>query len=196
MTWPNWSVARNRYRHVPPILMYVSSTCQRSPDRVLPSSCGLGELQRESLDPPVHRDVVDLDPAFGEKLFHVPVGEAETQVPPDRQGDDLGREPVAGEGRTGGWGGARVSVRSHRPSLPEASRRDQCNSAAQPDQSQGRPITTAGSRPIVSRRPARPGSPEAPRPGARTLREGPASVQGGLIEDFHAGTTAKGRIAG
>jgi len=48
---------------------------------------------------------------------------------------------------------------------------------AQPDQSQGRPITTAGSRPIVSRWPARPGSPEAPRPGARTLREGPSLVQ-------------------
>src|SRR6266511_3341840 len=52
-----------------------------------------------------------------------------------------------------------------------------CVLVAQPDQSQGRPITTAGSRPIVSRRPARPGSPEAPRPGARTLREGPSSVQ-------------------
>ncbi len=35
----------------------------------------------------------------------------------------------------------------------------------------------SGSRPIVSRRPARPGSPEAPRPGARTLREGPSLVQ-------------------
>src|SRR6266540_3484199 len=39
-----------------------------------------------------------------------------------------------------------------------------CVLVAQPDQSQGRPITTAGSRPIVSRRPARPGSPEAPVP--------------------------------
>ena len=52
-----------------------------------------------------------------------------------------------------------------------------CVLVAQPDQSQGRPITTAGSRPIVSPRPARPGSPEAPRPGARTLREGPSLVQ-------------------
>ena len=52
-----------------------------------------------------------------------------------------------------------------------------CVLVAQPDQSQGRPITTAGSRPIVSRRPARPGSPEAPCPGARTLRESPSLVQ-------------------
>jgi hypothetical protein len=101
MTWPNWSVARTgtaRPSYLDVRLINVPAV----PDHVLPSSCGLGELQRESLDPPVHRDVVDLDFAFGEKLFHVPVGEAEPQVPPDRQGDDLGREPVAGEGRTGG----------------------------------------------------------------------------------------------
>src|SRR6266542_5301038 len=59
-----------------------------------------------------------------------------------------------------------------------------CVLVAQPDQSQGRPITTAGSRPIVSPRPARPVSPEAPRPGARTLREGPSSVQAALLSIF------------
>jgi hypothetical protein len=42
--------------------------------------------------------VVDLDAALGEELFDVPVGQAEPQVPPDRQGDDLGGEPVPGEG--------------------------------------------------------------------------------------------------
>jgi hypothetical protein len=42
--------------------------------------------------------VIDLDPAFGVKLLDVPVGKPEPQVPPDRQGDDLGREPVPGEG--------------------------------------------------------------------------------------------------
>src|SRR6266545_4058433 len=31
MTWPNSSMARNRYRQVPSTLTYVSSTCQRSP---------------------------------------------------------------------------------------------------------------------------------------------------------------------
>jgi hypothetical protein len=59
---------------------------------------GLRELRGEPLDPPVHRDVVDLDPAFGQELLDVTVGEAEAQVPTDRQGDDLGREPVPGEG--------------------------------------------------------------------------------------------------
>jgi hypothetical protein len=42
--------------------------------------------------------VVDLDAALGEELFDVPVREAEAQVPADRQGDDLGREAVPGEG--------------------------------------------------------------------------------------------------
>ena len=42
----------------------------------------------------------------------------------------------------------------------------------------------SGSRPIVSPRPARPVSPEAPRPGARTLREGPSSVQAALLSIF------------
>jgi hypothetical protein len=34
-------------------------------DQVLSSSCGLGELRGEALDPAVDRDVVDLDPALG-----------------------------------------------------------------------------------------------------------------------------------
>src|SRR5436309_14993997 len=54
------------------------------------SSCGLGELRGEALDPPVDRDVVDLDPALGQELLDdVPVGETEPQVPADRQGDDF-----------------------------------------------------------------------------------------------------------
>jgi hypothetical protein len=36
--------------------------------------------------------------ALGEELFHVPVGETESQVPPDGQGDDLGWEAIASEG--------------------------------------------------------------------------------------------------
>jgi hypothetical protein len=80
----------------------------------------LGELLSKSLDPPVHSDVVDLDPALGEELFHVPVGEAEPQVPPDGQGDDLGREPVPGEGRARRRVGTVVWVRSHDRSVPDA----------------------------------------------------------------------------
>ena len=47
------------------------------PQDVLSSPGSLGELGREPLDPPVNAHVVDLDPAFGEKLLDVPVGEAE-----------------------------------------------------------------------------------------------------------------------
>ena len=70
------------------------------PDQMLSSSCGLGELRREALDPAVDRDVVDLGPALGQELLDVPVGEAEPQEPADRQGDDFGWETVPGEGRT------------------------------------------------------------------------------------------------
>jgi hypothetical protein len=79
-------------------------------DEVLSSSCGLGELRRQALDPAVDRDVVDLDPALGQELLDVPVGQAEPQVPADRQSDDFGWETVPGEGRTGRWVGVRVGV--------------------------------------------------------------------------------------
>jgi len=78
------------------------------PDDVAARSSGLGELRSEPMHPPIHRDVVDLDPSLGEELLHVPVGQAEPQVPADRQGDDLGREPVPGEG--GAWGWAETSM--------------------------------------------------------------------------------------
>jgi len=59
-----------------------------------------------------------------------------------------------------------------------------CVLSAQPDQWQGRTITKAGSRPTVSRRPARSGSREAPRPGGRALREGPSLVQSAPLRIF------------
>ena len=68
------------------------------PDDVPAGPSCLGELRREALDSPVDGDVIDLNPALREKLLNVPVGKPEPQVPPDRQGDDLGREPVPGEG--------------------------------------------------------------------------------------------------
>ena len=71
------------------------------PHDVLPGSGGLDELRCEPLDPPVDTHVIDLDAAFGEKLLEVSVGKAEPQVPADRQGDDLGREPVPGEAERG-----------------------------------------------------------------------------------------------
>jgi len=75
------------------------------PHEVLASSRGLGELRGEALDPPVDRDVVDLDAAFRQELLDVSIGKTEPQVPADRQGDDFAWEPVPGEGRTGRWVG-------------------------------------------------------------------------------------------
>jgi hypothetical protein len=89
------------------------------PDQVLSSTRGLGELRREALDPPIDRDVVDLDPTLGQQLLDVPVGEAEPQVPADGQGDDLRWEPVSGESRARRRAGKRESVRFHERSLAD-----------------------------------------------------------------------------
>ena len=76
------------------------------PHDVLSSPSRLRELWRETLDPPVDRDVVDLDAAFRQELLDVSVGKTEPHVQADRQGDDLGRE--AGEGRSGRWSDRRT----------------------------------------------------------------------------------------
>jgi hypothetical protein len=78
-------------------------------DQVLSSSCGLGDLRGEALNPPEDRDVVDLDPTLGQELLDVPVGEPEPQVPSDRQSDDSGgkRYPAKAElGAVWGYGSA------------------------------------------------------------------------------------------
>jgi hypothetical protein len=41
--------------------------------------------------------VVDLDAALGEEFFDVAVGQAEAQLPADRNDDDIGWEAEAGE---------------------------------------------------------------------------------------------------
>jgi hypothetical protein len=62
------------------------------PDGVPAGSGSLGEQRREPLHPAVDGDVVDLDAAFGEQFFDVAEGQAETQVPADRQHDHVGWE--------------------------------------------------------------------------------------------------------
>jgi hypothetical protein len=42
--------------------------------------------------------VVDLDPALGEELLAVAVGQAEAQVPADREHNHVGWEAEAGKG--------------------------------------------------------------------------------------------------
>jgi hypothetical protein len=72
---------------VPPITHHVPA-----------SAGGLGELRSEPMHPSVDAHMVDLDASLREELLHVPVGQAEPQVPTDGQGDDLGREAVSREG--------------------------------------------------------------------------------------------------
>ncbi len=57
----------------------------------------LNELRREPLHPSVDGDVIDADPALGQQLLDVPVGQSVPQVPADRDRDHLTREPEASE---------------------------------------------------------------------------------------------------
>jgi hypothetical protein len=65
MTWPNWSMARNRVAPGPSDLQVGLIDVPAITDDVPSGSCGLGELWSKPLDPPVHRHVIDLDPALG-----------------------------------------------------------------------------------------------------------------------------------
>ena len=60
--------------------------------------------------------MVDLDAALGEEFFDVAEGQAETQVPADRQHDHLGRKAEASEGRSRAGSRARAAG-SHDNSL-------------------------------------------------------------------------------
>jgi hypothetical protein len=87
---------------------------------------GVGQKWREPLDPAVDRDVVDLDTAVGEELLDVAVGQAEAEVPADRDDDDVGREAEAGKGGPRNWSTARAAG-SHAATLatPRRSQRMQ-----------------------------------------------------------------------
>jgi hypothetical protein len=61
--------------------------------------------------------MVDLDAPLGQQFLDIAVGEAEPQVPADRQDDDLGREAEAGEGRPSARNGIRTAS-AHAGSLP------------------------------------------------------------------------------
>ena len=90
----------------------------------------LGEQGREAEHPPVDRDVVDLDAAFGEQFLDVAVGQAEAQVPADREHDHLRWEAEAGERRPCDGGGAGAAS-SHGDSLPLGLAHSRCNSAVE-----------------------------------------------------------------
>ena len=69
----------------------------------------LGQQRREAQHPPVDSDVVNLNAAFDQELLDVAVGQAEAQVPADREHNYIGwgsgsrRRPSA-QGSTGGTG--------------------------------------------------------------------------------------------
>jgi hypothetical protein len=80
------------------------------PDGVPAGLGGLGEQRREPLHPPEDGDVVDLDTAFGEQFFDVAEGQAEPQVPANREDDDIRWEAEAG--KSGPRRGSRARVAS------------------------------------------------------------------------------------
>src|SRR3954453_15668636 len=68
-----------------------------------PAADPVREVLAELEAPLPHGLVADGDAASGQHLLDHPQGEREAEVEPDRVADDLGREAVAGVGRSGGW---------------------------------------------------------------------------------------------
>jgi hypothetical protein len=66
---------------------------------------GLGQQRPEPLNPPVYRDMVDLDPALGEELFDITVGQPEAEIPADRQHNHIGWGTEAAKGGSRDWRG-------------------------------------------------------------------------------------------
>jgi hypothetical protein len=99
-------------------------------DGVVAGPGGLGQQWRKPHHPAIHRDVVDLDPAFGEQLLEVAVGQAEAQVPAHREHDHIGREAEPGERRPG-VRSRPGAAGSHAGSLAARAGHSQCNSAAE-----------------------------------------------------------------
>jgi hypothetical protein len=83
---------------------------------------GLGQQRRKPLHPPVDGDVVDLDTPLGEQLFDVAIGQAEAQVPADRQHDHIGWEAEAREGGPHGGSRTRAASTHHAGSLAARTR--------------------------------------------------------------------------
>ena len=60
----------------------------------------IDQQRREALDAPVDRDVINLDPTFGQEFFHVLIRQAITPVPADRLQDHLRWEAKASKRRS------------------------------------------------------------------------------------------------
>jgi hypothetical protein len=66
--------------------------------------------------PTADGDVIDLDTLFDQQFLHVAIRQAEAQVPPDRDDDDLGWGPEAGKGGLRDRRGVRAAS-AHAPVL-------------------------------------------------------------------------------
>ena len=81
---------------------------------------GVDQLRGEPLYPPVDRDMIHRDAAFGQSLFHIAVGQAVAQVPAQRQHDDLWWEPEPGEAGPRRLTAGRRGISPAFPSQPSA----------------------------------------------------------------------------
>jgi hypothetical protein len=99
MTWPYWSTAR--YTAPDPVDFDIGFVDGPPVARCVPREAGgVGKQRGEPLHPSVHRDVVDLDAAFGEQLLDVAVGQPVAQLPAHlppgspRPGSGTRRKPI------------------------------------------------------------------------------------------------------
>jgi hypothetical protein len=83
-------------------------------DRVAAGPGRVGQQRCEALHPPIHRDVIDLDPTLGQEFLDVAIRQAEPQIPTYRQDNHLRRESEALERRARDHG-YRTSMRSEDP---------------------------------------------------------------------------------
>jgi hypothetical protein len=95
----------DRSVHVPPAPSHLGGGLVHEPavaHGVPAGTASLGQQRLEALHPAVDGDVVDLDAPFGEQFLDVAVGQAEAQLPADRQHDHLGRERKPAKAERGG----------------------------------------------------------------------------------------------
>jgi hypothetical protein len=59
--------------------------------------CRVDQQWGEPLHPPIHRDMINLDPTFAQQLLNISIRQAITQIPMDRQHDHLWREAEPSE---------------------------------------------------------------------------------------------------
>ncbi len=96
----------------------------------MPAGPGRVDQQRgEPLHPAIDRDMVYLDAALGEQLFHVAVGQPVAQLPPHRQHDDLTGEAESSE--TQPRRRYSTMATAHQLSLPDPALRQRNNPGGQ-----------------------------------------------------------------